>query len=74
MSGHVVRLAKHSAVYGLGGLVSRILAVLLLPLYTRYLAPRDYGAVETLVALSAVLVTVLRLGLPSAFFRFYFSD
>jgi O-antigen/teichoic acid export membrane protein len=73
MSGHVVRLAKHSAVYGLGGLVSRILAVLLLPLYTRYLAPRDYGAVETLVALSAVLVTVLRLGLPSAFFRFYFD-
>jgi O-antigen/teichoic acid export membrane protein len=73
MSGHVVRLAKHSAVYGLGGLVSRILAVLLLPLYTRYLAPRDYGAVETLVALSAVLVTVLRLGLPSAFFRFYFN-
>ena len=28
----------HSAIYGLGGLVSRILSVLLLPLYTRYLS------------------------------------
>ena len=37
------RLGKHSAIYGLGGLVSRILAVLLLPLYTRYLTPSDYG-------------------------------
>jgi O-antigen/teichoic acid export membrane protein len=69
----ISRLARQSFVYGLGGLISRILAVLLLPLYTRYLLPRDYGAIETLVALSAVLVTVLRVGLPSAFFRFYFD-
>ena len=68
------RLAKHSAIYGLGGLVSRILAVLLLPLYTRYLTPSDYGAIETLVALSAVLVTILRAGISSAFFRFYFDS
>ena len=34
------RLARHSAIYGLGGLVSRILATILLPLYTHYLPPR----------------------------------
>ena len=68
------RLAKHSAIYGLGGLVSRVLAVLLLPLYTSYLHGRDYGRVETLTALTAVLVTLLRLGISSAFFRFYFDS
>jgi len=68
------RLAKHSAIYGLGGLISRVIALLLLPLYTRYLTPADYGAVETLVALSAVLVTLLRAGMPSAFFRFWFDS
>jgi O-antigen/teichoic acid export membrane protein len=73
LPGQMKRLAKHSAIYGLGGIVSRILAVLLLPLYTRYLRPSDYGAIETLLALSAVLVTVLRLGISSAFFRFYFD-
>ena len=33
------RLGKHSAVYGLGGIVSRVIAVFLLPVYTRYLDP-----------------------------------
>jgi hypothetical protein len=52
-------LAGQSAVYGLGGVVSRVLAVLLLPLYTRYLTRDDLGAVGVVVALSAVLVIVL---------------
>ena len=47
-------LARHSAVYGFGSLVSRFIAVLLLPVYTRYLSPADYGLIETLIALSAV--------------------
>jgi O-antigen/teichoic acid export membrane protein len=68
------RLGKHSAIYGLGGLVSRILAVLLLPLYTRYLSPSDYGKVETLIALTTVIGIVLRFGIHSAFFRFYFDS
>ena len=68
------RLGKHSAIYGLGGLVSRILAVLLLPLYTRYLSPSDYGKVETLIALSTVIGIVLRMGIHAAFFRFYFDS
>ena len=68
------RLAKHSAIYGLGGLVQRLLAVLLLPLYTSYLSPADYGQIETLVAAGAVVVIVLRGGISSAFFRFYFDS
>jgi O-antigen/teichoic acid export membrane protein len=68
------RLGKHSAIYGLGGLVSRILAVLLLPLYTRYLTPSDYGKVETLIALTTVIGIALRMGIHSAFFRFYFDS
>ncbi len=73
LGAQVTRLGKHTAVYGLGGLVSRILAVLLLPLYTHYLGPRGFGKIETVVALTTVLVIVLRLGISSAFFRFYFD-
>ena len=68
------QLAKHSAIYGLGTLVSRIIAVLLLPVYTRFLTPADYGAIETLVAGTAILVTLLRAGTRTAFFRFYFDS
>ncbi len=67
------RLGKHTAVYGIGGLVSRILAVLLLPLYTHYLGPVGFGKIETIVTLTTVLVIVLRMGISSAFFRFYFD-
>ena len=74
VSRQITRLAKHSAIYGLGGLVSRILAVLLLPLYTHYLAPADYGRIETLIAATTVLVIVLRMGISPAFFRFYFDS
>jgi len=74
LGAQIKRLARHSAIYGLGGLVSRILAVLLLPLYTSYLTTGDYGKIETLVAASTVLVIMLRLGISSAFFRFYFDN
>jgi O-antigen/teichoic acid export membrane protein len=67
-------LLRHSAIYGLGSIVARALAVLLLPLYTRYLTPGDYGLIETLVALSAVLTALLAQGMKSAFFRFYFDS
>ena len=74
LSGQLSRLGKQSTIYGLGGLVSRILAVLLLPLYTRYLTTGDYGEIETLVALVTVLTIVLRCGISPAFFRFYFDS
>jgi O-antigen/teichoic acid export membrane protein len=70
----IKRLTSQSLIYGAGGLISRFLAVFLLPLYTSYLHGRDYGRVETLTALTAVLVVVLRLGIASAFFRYYFDS
>src|SRR5471030_236520 len=68
------RLVRHSAIYGIGGLVSRILAVILLPLYTHYLPPDAYGRVESVTAATAVLSIVLQMGISSAFFRFYFDS
>jgi O-antigen/teichoic acid export membrane protein len=67
-------LLRHSAIYGLGSIVARALGVLLLPLYTRYLSPSDYGLIETLVALAAVLTALVAQAMKSAFFRFYFDS
>jgi O-antigen/teichoic acid export membrane protein len=74
MFAKILELLRHSAIYGLGSIVARIIGVLLLPLYTRYLSPSDYGLIETLVALSAVLTAVVAQGMKSAFFRFYFDS
>jgi len=66
-------LTRHSFIYGVGGLVSRFLAVLLLPLYTHYLSPADYGAIATLIAGSAVATVLLRAGAGYGFIRFWFD-
>ena len=55
MLDQIKRLAHHSAIYGLGGIVSRILAVFLLPLYTAYLDPSDLGKGGVLIAFSSVM-------------------
>src|SRR6476661_3810643 len=68
------RLARHSAIYGLGGILSRLLAVFLLPLYTAYLGTKGFGKIEIVTALSTVIVIVLSAGISSAFFRFYFDS
>jgi O-antigen/teichoic acid export membrane protein len=74
LSRELRRLGKQSAIYGLGGVLSRLIAVFLLPVYARYLGPVGFGKIETILALTAVLVIVLRLGITSAFFRFYFDS
>jgi O-antigen/teichoic acid export membrane protein len=74
LSRELKRLGKQSAIYGLGGIVSRVVAVFLIPVYTVYLGRVGFGKIETVVALMAVLVIVLRLGITSAFFRFYFDS
>ncbi|HEU5477976.1 MAG TPA: oligosaccharide flippase family protein [Gaiellaceae bacterium] len=67
-------LTRDSFIYGVGGLVSRFLAVILLPLYTSYVSAGDYGRIEVLMAAMAVAVTLLRGGANFGFIRFYFLD
>jgi O-antigen/teichoic acid export membrane protein len=67
-------LTRDSFIYGVGGLVSRFLAVLMLPLYTSYISPGDYGRIEILMAAMAVAVTLLRGGANYGFIRFYFLE
>jgi O-antigen/teichoic acid export membrane protein len=70
VAGRLLSLGRQSLVYGLGPVVSRFASLFLLPLYTHYLRPADYGRVETLTALVAVAVTIAQLGLVNALFRF----
>jgi O-antigen/teichoic acid export membrane protein len=74
LSRELRRLGSQSVIYGLGGIVSRLIAIFLLPIYTSYLGRDGYGQIATIVALTGVLVIVLRLGITSAFFRFYFDS
>ncbi len=39
---------KHYSVYGLTNMLSRLVGFLMIPLYTSYITPADYGVMELL--------------------------
>jgi O-antigen/teichoic acid export membrane protein len=68
------RVASSSGFYAAGQLLNRGLALILLPVYTRFLDPSEYGALELLNTFSGVLFVFLLLGLPSAVTKCYHRD
>ena len=63
-------LGKETAVYGLSTVVARLINFLLLPFYTHYLSPGEYGAVTTAYSYIAFLNILFLLGLDQAYLRF----
>ena len=74
MSGYLRRLATTGAAYTAASIVSKLIAVALLPLYTRYLTTGDYGVAEVMFAAVVSASIVVRLGLIEALLRFYYRD
>ncbi|HEU4945032.1 MAG TPA: oligosaccharide flippase family protein [Solirubrobacterales bacterium] len=74
MSGYLRRLATTGAAYTAASIVSKLIAVALLPLYTRYLTPADYGAAEVMFAAVVSLSIIVRLGTIEALLRFYYKE
>src|SRR6476646_1022348 len=72
MSGYLRRLATTGAAYTAASILSKVIAVALLPLYTRYLTQEDYGAAEVLFAAVVSASIIVRLGLIEAILRFYY--
>jgi O-antigen/teichoic acid export membrane protein len=74
VSGYLRRLATTGAAYTAASIVSKLIAVALLPLYTRYLTPADYGAAEVMFAAVVSASIIVRLGTIEALLRFYYKD
>lgn len=63
---HLKRLLGHSLIYGLGSALGQAMSLLILPLFTAYLTPTDYGINSVLSLLSSFLSGFLTLGVGSA--------
>jgi O-antigen/teichoic acid export membrane protein len=74
MSGYLRRLATTGAAYTAASIISKLIAVALLPLYTRHLVGGDYGVAEVLFAAVVSASIVVRFGLIEAILRFYYRD
>jgi len=65
------RIIKHTGIYGLGIVLSKAVGFLLIPLYTHYLKPADYGVLELLDLIVFLAGNFTGLGIFAAVFRFY---
>jgi O-antigen/teichoic acid export membrane protein len=74
MSGYLRRLATTGAAYTAASILSKLIAVALLPLYTRYLSPADYGAAEVMFAAVVSASIIVRFGLIEAVLRYYYEE
>lgn len=71
MSTHLKKAVKHSAIYATGTVLRRITGLVMLPIYTRYLTPADYGVIE-LISMAIELASILvGLRISQAMFRYY---
>lgn len=66
------RLIRTGAAYQVGEVLAKGVAVLLLPLYTRYLAEADYGTADLLLTTVILFSFVVRLGIVEAFVRHWY--
>ena len=64
-------VGKHALIYGLGMVISRAVSFVMLPIYTRYLTPADYG-VMALVEMTLDFISIIGgAQLALGVFRFY---
>lgn len=62
---------RDAVVYGAGVVISRVISFLMLPIYTRYLTPVDYGLLQVLQITLDVTSIALSAGLLTGVMRFY---
>jgi O-antigen/teichoic acid export membrane protein len=74
MSGYLRRLLTTGAAYQLADVVAKVIALALLPVYTRHLTRADYGTAELLLTVVILLSIVVRLGIGEALVRFHYLD
>lgn len=67
------QLFTQSVIYGLGSVAGSMVSFLLIPLYTRHLAPAEYGQLETILATYQIGLILFAWGMASSLYGTYFG-
>jgi O-antigen/teichoic acid export membrane protein len=71
LMGNVRTVAKHSTIYSTAEILKKGVGFILIPLYTRYLTPADYGVIEILNLILEVLGMLVGVRIAAAQMRYY---
>lgn len=64
-------ISKETLIYGIGNAAGSIVSFLLLPLYTKFLTPADYGYLAIFTVFQSIVEITAAFGLSSGLFRYY---
>lgn len=67
---HYTKLAKNSLLFAVGSFGSRAVSILMLPLYTRFLSPADYGKIDVFMTTLFLLTPLVSAQATESVFRF----
>lgn len=74
VSGQLKQLGKHTLVYTAGIIIGKIASFVMLPVYTRFLSPADYGVLELLGMTIDVISMIASVGIVTGVFKFYSEE
>lgn len=69
--GNTRRIVSHTAIYGFGQALRGLASFIMLPIYTRYLAPADYGVVELLTVIIDLTALLIGARVAVGIFKYY---
>lgn len=67
------KLFKNSIIYTIGNLLPKIASFILVPIYSRYLTPSDYGITSSMSVLTMILAIVFTLAVERSINRLYYD-
>ena len=66
-------LAVDSFIYGISGMVLKLISFVLFPIFAHHFTPSSYGTIGILISMNLVLVTISGLGLEAAATRWFYD-
>lgn len=67
-------LAINTVILGIGQLIPKFLAIVLLPLLTSYLTTEEYGNYDLILSIASLLIPVVTMQIQQAVFRYLLAS
>lgn len=70
----IVSIGKNSAIYMVGRFLSQGVGFIMIPVYTKFISPTNYGVMEMIGILITMVTLILSIGVSEGMARFYFAE
>ena len=69
----MAKIFKNTLLYTIGNILPKAAGFILLPIYTSYLSTSDFGIIESVVAISPILIILFSFSFGASIFRLYYD-